>query len=155
MHQYSMIKRNNYFLINKFIYFNLKGFYDIKKIEINLNNKEFKNKDKLIYCITTLNRINRKKPKFNLIINSQNNILFDFKKKLNLNNLILLFNLLKKKSKIFDFFVLKNNKKNNYKIGLKGCLVENFLYFEETFYINTKIKNKNIYELMFLLSTLS
>lgn len=139
--------------MNKFVYFNLKNFQNIKKIRLELNNKEFKNKDKLIYCVTTLNKLNKKKPKFNLIINSENSILLSFEKKLNLRSLILLFNLLKKKSKIFNFFIIK--KKNKYKIKLKGCLVEGFLYFEEVFYINTIIKDECTYKLLFELSTLN
>ena len=153
MYQHLITKKVNYLLINKFIYSNLKNFYNIKNVKLELNNKEFKNKDKLIYCITILNKLNKKKPKFNLIINSKDSILFDFEKKLNLKNLVLLFNLLKKKSKIFDFFLTK--KSNEYKIGLKGCLVENFLYFEEIFYINTIVGGGNIYKLLFILSTLN
>lgn len=153
MHQYLLAKRNNYLLMNKFTYFNTINFYNIRKIELNLSNQEFNSKDKLIYCINVLNKLNRKKPKFGLVVNSRNNILFNFRKKLNRRTLALLFNLLKSRSKVYDYVV--RTQEDEYKVEIKGCLIENFLYFEETFCIRISVKNKYVCKLLFLLSTLN
>ena len=156
MKQNWIFKRKNYLLNNKFIHLGIQEFCIIKTIRLIISNNSFENKNKMLYSIVILNKLNRKSPKFITKINKKDNILFNVEKNFNLLDLSFVISLLRNKSKIFDFNLKKLVTNNNsiFRMNVNGCLIDDFLYFKETFWINFLLKDCRKEEIRYLLSTL-